>query len=146
MESVLTKEEVQAMSYKELQKTAQKFGYEGKIVGGKTKDLRDFLLTKAEGGDTTPDPSEPESKEGDTNTQESNEDEGNTPTEKPKTRGRASAKPEEGEKVAKTRTYQGVAVVGMSDRIISGRLYRDVTVATGETYTLTTDEFDRDVK
>ena len=70
-----------------------------------------------------------------------NEEDKDTEYDGPDTAEETSKVPEPVEKV-----YQSKTVIGVNNRILNGKTYKDVTVATGETYTLSKEDFERDVK
>ena len=118
-------EELKALSYKELQVLAGKYGIKG--VGVNRAKLEALVAEAIASKNTAP-------------------EEQNKPEEQAKPKTAPAPKKEESEPVKpKTTVYNHQVVVSVTNRIVSGVLYKDVHMANGETHTLSKEEFESQV-
>jgi Mg2+/citrate symporter len=118
-------EELKKLSYNEVQALASTYGIKG--VGVKREVLEAQILEKIGDAQVTVEEQNKPQKE-----------------EKPKTA--PALKKEESEPIKpKTTVYNHQVVVAVTNRLVSGVLYKDVHLANGETHTLSKEEFESQV-
>ena len=123
---------VETASFKELQEKGKELGV-AKTVGIKTDELRALVAEALSKTDPDPVPQEltPVEPKVDIKT--------SAPTPKPKAKAEAVV-----EKPVQL-SYNGRVVVNVTNKIISGVLYKDVHLANGEVHTISKKEFDTQV-